>query len=215
MGQKVHPVGLRLGVTKKPDSLWMAGKSKNFVKLMQEDLWLRKFIRRFFSAVRISHLHVKRAETRTYIIIAIFSFIGLKITKDVRKDLQTKLTARRLHYGDITFATNSIVEPKLSALHMAKFIANAIYERKSFKFAIKKVIQATKKKVSKKRLWRQLRGLRIQISGRLNGAEMARTYWVRDGQVPLHTLKANIDYLSYPIHTRYGILGLKIWVCNK
>jgi len=215
MGQKVHPIGLRLGVTKKPDSLWIPEKIKDYPKLIQEDIWIREFIQKCYPAARISKIYINRYDKKTNIKMVVFSFIGIDTTKEIRKELEEGLTAKKLYYGDVNLEMSYISDPKINAQFLANSIAKAIQDRRSFKLAIKKAIQATKQKVPKKKLRRKLRGIRIQISGRLNGAEMARTHWVRDGQVPLHTLKANIDYLSYPIQTRYGLLGLKIWICNR
>lgn len=215
MGQKVHPVGLRLGISKKPDSQWIPEKIKDYSKLIQEDLWIRRFIQECYPTARISKIHINRDNEKTNIKIIALSRIGTKTTEKIRTYLETGLTAKRLYCSDVNLQMSYIPDLTINAQFLANSIEKVIQRRRSFKMAIKKAIKKTKQKVPKSKLRRKLRGIRIQISGRLNGAEMARTHWVRDGQVPLHTLKADIDYLAYPIPTRYGILGLKIWICNR
>ena len=214
MGQKVHPIGIRLGINKKSGSEWIPANPNDYKKLIQEDKWIRSFIPSCYPTAKISKIFIERYDKKTHIKIVAISFEGTTATVENQTYLKSGLESKNLYYKRVQLSINSISDPTINAQFLANSIVTALQKRRSFKWEIKKAIQGTKQKVTKNLVRRKVKGIRIQISGRLNGAEMARIYWVRDGQVPLHTLRADIDYLAYPIQTRYGILGLKIWICN-
>ena len=206
MGQKVHPVGLRLGITKSCDSQWIPDETHHYPQLIKEDKWIRSLIKKRFPKAKISKIYITRQEYKTEIKIA-----AAYPKYVIKSELHTSLLKKDLYYPIKSISTERIADPLINAEFIANSIAETLQARGSFRFAMKQAIKKTKTKTAKQKI----KGIKIQISGRLNGAEMARTEWVRSGQVPLHTLKENIDYCAYPAQTRYGILGIKIWICNR
>lgn len=269
MGQKVHPIGFRLGITKKHTSQWFA-KTNTYPQLVVEDYFLRKFlVEKFFDAgiesIKIQRkldqikieIHairpgvligrdrknleqiriileqqVKKYRLKNFNVInnSTFSIFQLqsklacskhlfetdsqfslqtktqfktKLDKNENLDTQLPLT---IHSARISLHIIKLADPNTKANSVADFIVERLEKRKTFRSAMKQAVGRCKRS--------RVKGLKIQVAGRLNGAEIARTEWVRQGRVPLHTLKADIDYGYKTAKTIYGILGIKVWIFN-
>lgn len=266
MGQKVHPLGFRLGITKKHKSQWF-GKTNKYPQLVLEDYFLRKILTERFSDAGIENIEIQRKLKRIKIEISA-ARAGILIGREkqhleqVRKLLEQKLTAYRIKNFNVFNVSNfanmqlqsklacsqaifspdsqfilqdsklrkngvekkqvqipsdikspkisihviKLINPDTKANFVADFLIERLEKRASFRQAIKTAIRRCQKA--------KVKGIKIQIAGRLNGAEIARTEWVREGRVPLQTLRADIDYSSKTAKTIYGILGIKIWIFN-
>ena len=201
MGQKVNPIGLRLGVIKDWESRWYS--KKNYADLLHEDLKIREDIKRQFYHAGVARVDIDRASDRAKITIHTARpgiIIGRKGSEieALRKKLEA-MTQKRIFIN-----INEIRKPDLVAQLVAENVAAQLLRRISFRRAMKKAIQASQKAGSK--------GIRINCKGRLGGAEMARAEWFREGRVPLHTLRADIDYGLAIAHTKYGSIGVKVWL---
>ena len=201
MGQKVNPISLRLGVIRTWDSRWY---SKNeFGDLLNEDFQIRKYIDKTFDHAGISKIEIERAANRAKVTIhtarpgIIIGRKGAEI-EGLRKHLE-KLTKKQ-----IAINIEEVKKPDLDAILVGKNVASQLLRRIGFRRAMKKTIQQSIKAGAL--------GVRICCSGRLAGAEMARTEWFRDGRVPLHTIRADIDYGLSEATTKYGIIGVKVWI---
>nr|YP_009519565.1 ribosomal protein S3 [Udotea argentea]AYC65572.1 ribosomal protein S3 [Udotea argentea] len=205
MGQKVHPLGFRLGVSKMHLSQWFAEK-KDYSEYLLEDNRLRKTIQERYT--RIEKIEIFR-QLDNHLEIKIFAeninfFRNFKFRQEIKKILlfqkykKTILTNIKLY-----MLRNCTNQPSASLI--ANFIVNLLEKRNSYRQAFKLLF---KKKLKGK----QFRGLKVQVSGRLNGAEIARREWIKKGGLPLQTLNANIDYIFKQAYTIYGILGIKVWV---
>jgi len=228
MGQKVHPIGLRLGITQTSSCEWIPDKRREYKKLLEEDIRIRCFINQCYPFIGISKILILRQNQITQIKIYAKEperSIGPDGFFNNRKAMVKQLSAifadQGLYYKKLRVKMERLPFPKQDAKCIAMDIAEQIQNRKPFRFVIKKAIEEATGKKKQRNYYptqdvpnKAIKGIKIQISGRLNGVEMARVHWVRDGQVPLHTLKADIDYCAYPVQTRYGVLGLKIWICN-
>nr|YP_009540999.1 ribosomal protein S3 [Discoplastis spathirhyncha]AYQ93494.1 ribosomal protein S3 [Discoplastis spathirhyncha] len=207
MGQKVHPIGFRLGISKDHNSFWYA-KSNKYIYLLQEDIFVRNYINKEFSQAGLSQIVIKRKLNSLNVSIysarpsLILGNNGENLDK-FRKSLSFSLENRFIN-RDIQINVIEIVNQDSCSSLLAEFIQQQLEKRVPFRRVIKSTIVKAQQA--------GIKGIKIQISGRLNGAEIARTEWVREGQIPLHTLKANIDYCNYKAHTIYGILGIKVWV---
>lgn len=204
MGQKVHPVGLRLGARKVKDwsSKWFAASS-NFSKTLIADHQARLLINKELSAAGISKIMIERlAKTAKITIYA--ARPGVIIGK--KGEEIEKIRVRLSHLLDVQVVINieEVKTPELSAKLIGESIAAQLEKRVMFRRAMKKAISTAMKSGAK--------GVKVSISGRLGGAEIARTEWQREGRVPLHTLRANIDYALAEAKTTYGIIGIKVWV---
>jgi len=202
MGQKVNPIGLRLGINRTWDSRWFAGRGE-YGSLLHEDIKIRKFIEKELKQAAISKVVIERPHKKCRVTIH-SARPGLIIGKkgaDIEK-LRRKLT-------DMTNAEThlNIVEvrkPEIDATLVAQSIAQQLERRIAFRRAMKRAVQ------SAMRLGAE--GIRINCSGRLGGAEIARMEWYREGRVPLHTLRADVDYGVAEANTAYGICGVKVWI---
>nr|YP_010700285.1 ribosomal protein S3 [Euglena undulata]WCH63429.1 ribosomal protein S3 [Euglena undulata] len=207
MGQKVHPLGFRIGISIEHSSFWFS-KKKNYLSLLKEDVFIRNFITNKLSESFVSLIEIKRKSDFLFIDIHVAkpgSVIGNNGIKLI--ELQNSLSfslAKNFSSRTLTINVLEVVSPDLNSRFLADFIRQQLEKRVPFRRVIKSAILKAQKAGAK--------GIKIQISGRLNGAEIARTEWVRDGQVPLHTLKANIDYYNHKARTLYGILGIKVWI---
>jgi small subunit ribosomal protein S3 len=204
MGQKVNPLGFRIGVTQDHFSSWYA-KPDQYKSLIQEDLFLRNYISKNLGKAGISKIVIERKADRVEITIHAarpIIVLGRKGSglQELRETLQTKLKIER----QIAITVVEITNPNFEAKLVAEFVSQQLETRIPFRRAVKKALQLAKRA--------GVEGIKIQVSGRLNGAEMARSEWVREGRVPLQTLRFPIDYCSYEAHTSYGILGIKVWV---
>ena len=201
MGQKVNPIGLRLGVNRTWDSRWYA--DTGYAQLLHEDLKIRDFLHRRLQQAGVSRIIIERPAKKARITIhtarpgVVIGKKGADIEK-LRGALQ-KMTESEVHLNIV-----EIRKPEIDARLVAENIANQLERRVAFRRAMKRAVQ------SAMRLGAQ--GIRINCGGRLGGMEIARTEWYREGRVPLHTLRANVDYGEATAKTTYGACGVKVWV---
>jgi small subunit ribosomal protein S3 len=201
MGQKVNPIGLRLGINRTWDSRWFA--RKEYSNLLLDDLGLRKFLQRRLSQAGLARVVIERAARRTRITLH-SARPGVVIGKkgvDIEK-LRTDLT--KVTNSEVSLNIVEIRKPEIEAKLIADGIAQQLERRVAFRRAMKRAVQ------SAMRLGAQ--GIRINCSGRLGGAEIARMEWYREGRVPLHTLRADVDFGYGTAKTTYGVCGVKVWV---
>nr|YP_010211222.1 ribosomal protein S3 [Paraboea filipes]UBD09106.1 ribosomal protein S3 [Paraboea filipes] len=213
MGQKINPLGFRLGTTQRHHSLWFA-QPKNYSKGLQEDQKIRYFIKNYVQknmrmssgAEGIARIKIKKRIDLIHIII-FMGFPKLLIESRPRaiEELQMNLQ-KEFYYGNrkLNIAITRIAKPYGNPNILAEFIAGQLKNRVSFRKAIKKAIELTEQADTK--------GIQVQIAGRIDGKEIARVEWIREGRVPLQTIRAKIDYCSYIVRTIYGVLGIKIWI---
>lgn len=202
MGQKVNPIGMRLQVNRTWDSRWYAD-SKDYGNLLLEDLKMREFIHEECKQAGVSRVIIERPHKKCRVTIhtarpgVIIGKKGADI-EGLRKKL-TKFTASELHLNIV-----EVRKPELDAQLVAESIAQQMERRVSFRRAMKRGVQNAMRLGGL--------GIRVNVSGRLGGAEIARTEWYREGRVPLHTLRADIDYALSEAETPYGIIGVKVWI---
>ncbi|NDJ27066.1 30S ribosomal protein S3 [Campylobacter sp. MIT 19-121] len=202
MGQKVNPIGLRLGINRNWESRWFPTKA-NFVENIGEDYKIRAFLKRKLYYAGISQILVERTakKLRVTVVAARPGIIIGKKGSDVdnlRKELQD------LIHKDVNINIKEERKAGASAQLAAESVATQLEKRIAFRRAMKKVIQGAQKAGAK--------GIKVSVSGRLGGAEMARTEWYLEGRVPLHTLRAKIDYGFAEARTTYGNIGVKVWI---
>ncbi|MFQ3548527.1 MAG: 30S ribosomal protein S3 [Armatimonadota bacterium] len=202
MGQKIHPIGLRLGIVKEWESKWYAGK--DFPELLVEDANLRKYIRKNMQSAGVSRIEIERAANKVKVNIhtarpGILIGRAGKGIDDVRAQLERLTKGKTVHVNVI-----EIKNPETDAQLVAESIAQQIEKRISYKRAMKQSVLRAMKMGAK--------GIKIRIAGRLGGAEMARVEHEKSGKVPLHTLRADIDYGFYEAATTYGNIGIKVWI---
>jgi small subunit ribosomal protein S3 len=202
MGQKVHPTGIRLGIVKDWNSTWYAS-SKDYPDLLNTDLAVRSFLKQKLSNASVSRIQINRPARNAHITIHT-ARPGVVIGKkggDIDK-LRAEVSERM---GiPVHISIEEIRKPELDAQLVAEGIAQQLERRIMFRRAMKRAVQGTMRAGAG--------GVRVNIAGRLNGAEIARSEWYREGRVPLHTLRADIDYGFAEARTTYGILGVKVWV---
>ena len=203
MGQKTHPIGFRLGFNKEWSSNWF--DEKNYTEKLTEDLKLRKYILKRLPNAGISKVDIHRTPKKITVSINT-SRPGIVIGRKGEEVDFLKLELQRLTNNDVQINVNEIKRPELDATLVAKNIAAQLEKKVSYRRAVKKSIQATMRMGAD--------GIRIQLGGRLGGAEMSRSETHREGRVPLHTLRADIDFASITAHTTYGCIGVKVWICN-
>jgi small subunit ribosomal protein S3 len=203
LGQKTHPVGLRLGIIKTWNSNWF--DEKEFAGKLQEDLMLRKYIRNRLQRAGVSRIEIERTPKKVTLNIKTARpgiVIGRKGTEvDKLKEELKKITSK-----DVQLNIEEIKRPELDAYLVADNICRQLEAKISFRRAMKKALIATMRMGAE--------GIRIKCSGRLGGAEMARTEEYKEGRIPLHTLRADIDYASTTSFTTYGCIGVKVWICT-
>ena len=202
MGQKVHPTGIRLGVVKDHNSVWYAD-SKTYAQNLINDLEVREYILKKLDAASVSRVKIELpAQTaRITIFTARPGIVIGKKGEDVdglRKDLSAKMGV------PVHINIEEIRKPDVDARLVAQNVAQQLERRVMFRRAMKRVVQNAMRQGAE--------GIKVQVSGRLGGAEIARTEWYREGRVPLHTLRADIDYATYEAHTTYGVIGVKVWI---
>lgn len=204
MGQKVHPIGFRIGITENWRSRWYATK-KDFGRLLFEDQMIRKFIKKEYGFAGISRVEVERNAEQVKIIIfssrpgVLIGKKGAKIEK-LKKDLEG-MTQKR-----VSIDTREIAKADLEAQLVAESIAEQLSRRSAFRRTMKKAMETT--------MGEGALGIKVQVSGRLGGAEMARTEHAALGSIPLQTIRANIDYGFSEARTTYGHIGVKVWIYN-
>ena len=203
MGQKTHPVGFRLGIVKSWNSSWF--DEKDFAVKLEEDLKLRKYIKSRLQKASVSKIEIERMANRVILTIHT-ARPGIVIGKKGSEVDKLREELRSLTNKEIQINISEIKKPEMDAYLVAENIARQLTGKVSFRRAMKKSIQSTM------RIGAQ--GIKIMCSGRLGGAEMARTEQYKDGRIPLHTLRADIDYASYTAQTTYGSIGVKVWIFN-
>ena len=201
MGQKVNPIGLRLGINRTWDSRWYADKS--YAKNLHEDFKIRSYIEKNLKQAGISRVIVERpaGKARVTIYAARPGLIIGKKGADI-ETLRKKLQG--ISKSEVALNIVEIRKPDIDAKFVAEGVAQQLERRVTFRRAMKRAVQNALRAGAK--------GIRINCSGRLGGAEIARTEWYREGRVPLHTLRANVDYGNAEGHTTYGIIGIKVWI---
>ncbi|AFY65286.1 30S ribosomal protein S3 [Geitlerinema sp. PCC 7407] len=205
MGQKIHPTGFRLGVTKEHRSRWFADFDR-YPELLQEDSKIRSYVQKNLSNAGISEVRIERKadqidlEVRTARPGVVVGRGGSGI-ENLRTGLQDLL-----HNGDRQIRINVVEVARVDAdaALISEYIAQQLERRVSFRRVVRQAMQRAQRA--------GVQGIKVQVSGRLNGAEIARTEWTREGRVPLHTLRADIDYAYCTAQTTYGVLGIKTWV---
>ena len=202
MGQKVNPVGFRLGTIREHDSVWFA-KTKDYAKLVEEDLKIRNKIKQILPMAPISSISIKRTMEELVVNIKT-SRPGVVIGKKGEEIERIKKQLKRAINQDVKLNVFEVKQPDLDAQLVATSVTQQLEKRVMFRKAMKRAVQNTMRQGAK--------GIRVEVSGRLNGAEIARSEWYREGRVPLHTIKADIDYATSEALTTYGILGVKVWI---
>jgi small subunit ribosomal protein S3 len=206
VGQKVHPLGFRLRITQNHRSSWFANQ-KTYPSILEEDYKIRAYIKREFSSAGISKIEIERRSEQVELQIhtsrpgIIVGRSGSGIDK-IKEDLQKVLKCSNHIRINVTEIKNMDADANL----IGEFIAEQLEKRIPFKRATRQAIQKAQRA--------NAQGIKVQVSGRLNGAEIARSEWIREGRVPLQTLRADIDYATKEANTTYGILGIKVWVFN-
>ncbi|MEM9538986.1 MAG: 30S ribosomal protein S3 [Cyanobacteria bacterium P01_E01_bin.42] len=204
MGQKIHPTGFRLGITKEHRSRWYADE-KRYPELLQEDRKIRTYVQENLSNAGISEVRIERKADQVDLAIhtarpGVVVGRGGSGIESLRTGLQNFLGGSR----QIRVNVIEVSRVDADAVLIGEYIAQQLERRVSFRRVVRQAIQRAQRA--------EVQGIKIQVSGRLNGAEIARTEWTREGRVPLHTLRADVDYSYRTAKTIYGILGIKVWV---
>ena len=202
MGQKVHPTGFRLGIIKDWTSTWYAD-TRNYSRYLQQDLKIRDFIRKKLANASVSRIQIERPANNARVIIHT-ARPGIVIGKKGEDIERLRNEISKILGVPATVSVEEIRKPELDAYLVAESVAQQIERRIMFRRAMKRAVTNTM------RLGAQ--GIKICVAGRLNGAEIARTEWYREGRVPLHTLRADIDYGLAEAKTTYGVIGVKVWI---
>jgi small subunit ribosomal protein S3 len=203
LGQKTNPVGFRLGINRTWKSLWF--DEKGFSEKLREDLMLRNYIRNRLPNAGISEVEIKRTPKRITLTIHT-ARPGIVIGKKGAEVDKVKEELQRLTSQEIQVNVHEIKRPELDAYLVAENVAKQLESKVSFRRAMKRAITATMRMGAE--------GVRICCSGRLGGAEMARREQYKEGRIPLHTLRADIDYARVVASTTYGTIGVKVWICR-
>ena len=202
MGQKVNPIGLRLGITRGWDSIWFA-KKKEYGKLLIEDYKIREFIKKNIVNSGISQVIIERTSKKC--IVSIYTsrpgFVIGKKGSDIEK---IKKNLSKISSTDVSLNIKEVKKPELNSYLVAENIAQQLVKRIAYRRAMKRAMQSALRLGAK--------GIRVCIAGRLGGNEIARTEWLREGSVPLHTFRADVDYAEAEALTTYGIIGIKVWI---
>ena len=202
MGQKAHPYGLRLGYIKPWRSKWFA-RGKALVSYLHEDLAIRAHLKKKLNFAGVANIEIERSANRIRVRIftarpgVIIGRRGQEIDK-IKEELAV-ITA-----GEVLVDIKEVKSPQTDGQLVAENIAQQLEKRIGFRRAMKKAVQTAMQKGAL--------GIKVQAKGRLGGAEIARSEWYREGRVPLHTLRADIDYATYEAHTTYGVIGIKVWI---
>ncbi|MGL6160580.1 30S ribosomal protein S3 [Microbulbifer sp.] len=202
MGQKVHPTGIRLGIVKKHTSVWYAG-SDEYADKLYTDLKVRDYIRKKLAHASVSRIEIERPANTARVTIhtARPGIVIGKKGEDVerlRSEVSTQMGV------PVHIDIEEVRKPDLDAALVAQNVAQQLERRVMFRRAMKRAVQNAMRQGAE--------GIKIQVGGRLGGAEIARSEWYREGRVPLHTLRANIDYATAEASTTYGIIGVKVWI---
>jgi small subunit ribosomal protein S3 len=201
LGQKVHPVGFRLGITKTWDSRWFA--SKEYARFVLEDYKIRKFLKERLFQAGVARIEIERAANKVRVRI-LTARPGIVIGKKGTEIEKLKRELEKKTGGDIIIDIQEVRKPEMEAQLVAENVALQLVRRVAFRRAMKKSVGSA--------LRFGAQGIKIACSGRLGGAEMARAEWYREGRVPLHTLRADIDYGFAEAFTTYGVIGVKVTI---
>ena len=202
MGQKVHPIGFRLGIIKDWSSTWYAG-TKDYARYLHQDLAVRAFLRKKLANASVSRIQIERPATNARVIIHT-ARPGIVIGKKGEDIERLRQEISKMLGVPATVSVEEIRKPELDAYLVAESVAQQIERRIMFRRAMKRAVTNTMRLGAL--------GMKICVAGRLNGAEIARTEWYREGRVPLHTLRADIDYGLAEAKTTYGVIGVKVWI---
>ena len=201
MGQKTNPIGLRLGIIKSWESRWYS--EKDYSRLLQEDINLRKFLMQKLATAGISKIIIERPAKLANVTLHT-SRPGVIIGKKGSDIEKLKKSVSKMISGDVNINILEVKKPELDSQLVADNIAQQLEKRVAFRRAMKRAVQSAMRLGAS--------GIRVNCSGRLGGAEIARTEWYREGRVPLHTLRADVDYGVSRANTTYGICGVKVWI---
>ena len=202
MGQKVHPTGIRLGIVKDHNSVWYAD-SKTFANNLVNDIEVRRYVEKKLSHASVSRVVIERPAQTARVTIHT-ARPGVVIGKKGEDVDQLRAELTKMMGVPVHINIEEIRKPDLDAKLVAQNVAQQLERRVMFRRAMKRAVQNAMRQGAQ--------GIKIQVGGRLGGAEIARTEWYREGRVPLHTLRADIDYATYEAHTQYGVLGIKVWI---
>ena len=203
MGQKANPIGLRLGINRGWDSTWF--DEDHYADRLKEDIILRRYILKKYKTASVSRVEISRTSTKVSITINT-ARPGLIIGKSGSEVDSLKKELNKLVGHDVSVNVFEIKRPALVSSLVGESIAQQIEKKVNYRRAVKKSIQSTISMGAK--------GIRVRVAGRLNGAEIARQETFKEGQIPLHTLRAKIDYAHVEANTTYGIIGIKVWIYN-
>jgi small subunit ribosomal protein S3 len=203
LGQKANPIGLRLGINRQWESTWY--DEKKYADRLKEDIILRRYVLKKYKMASLSKVEISRTSTK--VVLTLYTARpGLIIGKSGSEVDSLKNELKKLMGYEVVVNVNEIKRPALVACLVGESIAQQIEKKVNYRRAVKKAIQSTISMGAK--------GIRVRVAGRLNGAEIARQETFREGQVPLHTLRAKIDYDHVEANTTYGIIGVKVWIYN-
>jgi small subunit ribosomal protein S3 len=202
MGQKVNPISFRLGINRSWDSIWYA-KKNDYSKFLIEDYKIRKWIRKNIINAGVSEIIIERSSKKCSVSIHTSrpGFVIGKKGSDIEK-IKNKIS--KITDSEVYVNIKEIKKPELNAYLVAENIAQQLVKRIAYRRAMKRAMQSTMRLGAK--------GIKVCVSGRLAGNEIARTEWLREGSIPLHTLRANLDYSEAEALTTYGIIGVKVWI---
>lgn len=202
MGQKVHPIGIRLGVIKRHNANWYASP-KNYADFLLADLAVREYLYKKLKSAAISRILIERPSETARITIST-ARPGIIIGKKGEDVERLGREVAKLMKTPVQINIDEIRKPDLDARLVAESIASQLEKRVMFRRAMKRAVQNTMRAGAK--------GIKVEVSGRLGGAEIARSEWYREGRVPLHTLRADVEYATSEALTTYGIIGIKVWI---
>ena len=202
MGQKVNPIGLRLGVNRGWDSIWFAKKG-DYGKYLIEDYKIRQFIRKNITNAGVSEIVIERSSKKCVVSIHTSrpGFVIGKKGSDIEK-IKSKIS--KITKDEVSVNIKEIKKPELHSYLVAENISQQLVKRVAYRRAMKRAMQATMRLGAK--------GIKVCVSGRLAGNDIARSEWLREGSIPLHTLRANLDYAESEALTTYGMIGVKVWI---
>ncbi|HUF73514.1 MAG TPA: 30S ribosomal protein S3 [Gammaproteobacteria bacterium] len=205
MGQKVHPIGIRLGITKEWSSKWYAN-SQTFPGFVHQDYRVREFLQKKLKDASVSQIHIERPAKKAHITIhtARPGIVIGKKGEDIEKLRSEVAALLGMPLHDVRLNIAEIRKPELDAKLVAEGIAQQLERRVQFRRAMRRAVTNTMRVGAE--------GIKVKVSGRLNGAEIARSEWYREGRVPLHTFRADIDYGLAESKTTYGVIGVKVWI---
>ncbi|CAM3122566.1 MULTISPECIES: 30S ribosomal protein S3 [Streptobacillus] len=206
MGQKVDPRGMRIGIVKTWDSKWFAKKGKEYLNNFHEDLKIREYIKKNYYQAGISSIAIERVSENEITIIVSTGKAAVLIGRKGAEITALRAKLENMTGKKVFVKALEIKNPNRDAQLVAESIATAIEKRVAYKRAVQQAVQRAEKA--------GVLGIKVMTSGRLNGAEIARSEWTLSGRVPLHTLRADVDYATATAHTTYGALGIKVWIFN-